>query len=107
MTEIDQKHIALGLQAALNLAEEEDIQWPRRPDLSAERSQWISNLKPGDTICLHCLPDGHIETILEQVTVHEFTNWGFFVLRDTGGLLNIDKNGYVPNWGGKGWIAEL
>lgn len=106
MNEIDKKDIALGLQAVMNLAEEADIQWPRRPDISAERSDWLTNLKQGDTIGLHCLHDGHTETILEQVIVHELTDWGFFVLRDRG-VLNIDKNGYVPCWGGKGWVAPL
>jgi hypothetical protein len=106
LAKIDEKDTTLGLQAALNLAEEEDIQWPRRPELSAERSQWLSNLKQGDVIGLHYLPGGHIETILEHATVHEFTDWGFCVLRDKG-LLDIDKKGYVPNWGGKGWVAPL
>jgi hypothetical protein len=66
--------------------------------------------EPGDIIGLHTLYQGAFETILERVTVYQLTDWGFFVLRDTGelqGLLNIDKNGYVPHWGKMGWIAPL
>jgi hypothetical protein len=96
----------LTLQAVRSISDFEGLQAPRMPLLNEERTQWLKNLKLGERIGLFYEHPGHFEADLEPVIVHEFTDWGFFVERGKG-LLDVQKDGSIFGWGGKGWVAPL